>query len=173
MPEEITAETRAELLAMSRDELMGLLGYGRPECDTCADEGQDDEGHPCPACATEQEIVDDLLDRLPEVDRHWPVVVTETHRYVLFIEAETAEEAVRLYKGDPYDPGRADQMDFDWSADPADDIDWRDIAHGGDWWPGMRHDAHVHAWRSAGSPEAPPAEPGRAVETIAPVGGVL
>lgn len=87
---------------------------------------------------------------LPEVDRSYPVIVVETRRYVLWIEAETPAEAVEQFGCDPHDPGRGSLYWFDYSAEAPDRWDWADIERSnsdGDW-SGTAADAHVQAWRN-------------------------
>lgn len=108
----------------------------------------------------------DLSD-LPEVDRYYPVIVEETRRSVLWIQASTPDEAAELFETEPFDPPQSCALTYDWAAGPPDPDDWRYIQRGGEWWPGTQQYAHVQTWADEQWRRR------REAETIRPVGGVL
>jgi hypothetical protein len=88
----------------------------------------------------------DLTDYEPQ--NRYPVVVEETRRYVVWLEADKPDEAVESFSDDPGDPGHDAMFWFTWEARTPDDLDWYHIQHGGDGgWPGTRAEAHVQAYR--------------------------
>jgi hypothetical protein len=83
----------------------------------------------------------------PSQDRY-PVVVEETRRYVLWIDADTPPDAVNAFDYDPRDPGSEAMFSFDWETRIPDEFDWRGIECGEANWPGTMADAHVQAHRN-------------------------
>ncbi len=88
---------------------------------------------------------------LPEPDCQYPVIVEETRRYVVWVDAEDQEGAVDSFNYDPRDPARDSMYSFDWEARSPAKWDWPDIERpgvdGGEW-PGMLAAAHVRSYRN-------------------------
>lgn len=97
------------------------------------------------------ELTETDVSNLPEPNRRYPVVVEETRRYVLWVDADNPDDAVRYFNDDPHDPCPDQMFSFDWQATKPEGYDWDDFAgvasHGG--WLGMHADAHVEVWRRA------------------------
>lgn len=84
-------------------------------------------------------------------DCQYPVIIEETRRYVVWVDAENPESAAESFDYDPHDPGRDAMYYFQWESRTPDKWDWRDIARpavdGGDW-PGMLAEAHIQSYRN-------------------------
>lgn len=79
-----------------------------------------------------------------EHGRQYPIVVEETRRYVLWLDADSSAEAVELFDGEPYDPGHETLYWFNYETRVPDRYDWDNLQYAGDGsWPGMMADAHV------------------------------
>jgi len=86
---------------------------------------------------------------LAEPDRQYPVIVEETRRYVVWVDAEDPSGAVDLFNCDPSDPGRDAMYSFEWESRTPTKWDWCDIARpavdGGEW-PGMLAEDHIRSY---------------------------
>jgi hypothetical protein len=88
----------------------------------------------------------------PDVDNHYPVLVTYTHRHVVWVAATDHEVAASSIEGAPYEVTNDSETlaEAFWSVDvPQDRYDWEHIRDGGYSFPyqGTEADAHVEAWR--------------------------
>src|SRR5437867_6801866 len=102
-----------------------------------------------PAAGARAELQGGRVMDTHEPQNRYPVVVEETRRFVVWIEADEPDEAVESFSADPYDPGREAAFGFDWYAHKPDHWDWealrRPSEHG---WGGTEADAHVQTYRN-------------------------
>jgi len=83
----------------------------------------------------------------------YPVLVTYTHRHVVWVEADSRDAAVGYLNEAPYEVTSDHETLYEagWSvAAPKDRYDWDDVQDGGYSYPyqGTQADAHVEAWRT-------------------------
>jgi hypothetical protein len=80
------------------------------------------------------------------MDVQYPVLVEGRQHYLLWVEAESAEEAARQVNDDPDYLSQVQPYDSDWTATApdADDYSWTIYGHGG---AASRYDAHIQAHR--------------------------
>lgn len=79
----------------------------------------------------------------------YPVIVEETRRYVVWVEADNAKQAVEIFSSDPYDPGRDSMYRFDWDCERPDKYDWESVTRPSEWgWQGLECDAHIRSYRN-------------------------
>ncbi len=88
-----------------------------------------------------------------EVERRsWPVLVTYTHKHVLWVEAETHDKAVEAASYEPYEKTDDQETLFDigYQVERPSEWDWDDVYEGNYCMPyqGLECNAHVETYRS-------------------------
>lgn len=91
------------------------------------------------------------VDDLAQPDTAYPVIVKTVQEHVVWVEADSAAEAYEQLSDESDWYERIDErttLAGSWhEVRPIETWDWDTVERGGDWYQGLRADAHVEAWK--------------------------